>query len=104
MIKFEEIPNQLEINWKELAKSTAEWEFMDWMTKVILSINAPLEWTEMFKDREARKSEQFKKHLEDLKIARQLMLEAKTTQEALNARFEWYRTQNANKRTEMNLR
>ena len=104
MISFEEIPNELVTNWKKLAEYTAKYEFLDEMKKVILANESPIDWTEGFKDRTARMSDNFKEHLEWLKEARQLMLEAKTYQEALNARFEYYRTENANRRSEMNLR
>lgn len=103
MIEFDKIPDELKTNWEKLATSTAEYEFLDQMIKVKLAHNAPLEWTETHKEREARKSDDFQKHLEWVRIAREEMLKAKTYQEALQARFEWYRTKNANLRAEMKI-
>lgn len=103
MIQFENIPDELRNNWELLAQSTAEYEFLDWMTKTIIANNCPIEWSEIMKERVARSSEEFKVHLLWLKEARYNMLKCKTYQEALNARFEWFRTQNANKRSEMKL-
>jgi len=42
-------------------------------------------------------------HFQGLRQARQEMLTAKTYQEALQARFEWYRSVSANRRAEINL-
>lgn len=102
-INFEEIPNLLRTNWEVLAEATAKFEFLDGMTKTVLSNNSPIEGSEASKEREARKNKEFILHLEGLREARKNMLIAKTYQEALQARFEYYRTQSANRRTEMNL-
>lgn len=103
MISFEKIPDELKTNGELLSESTSQYEFLDNMTKTILAENSPIEWSEVYKERIARTSEAFKKHLDWLKEARHDMLKQRTYQEALNARFEWFRTQNANKRSEMKL-
>lgn len=104
MLEFSRIPDELKTNGEKLAIATAHYEFLDNMTKTILANNAPLEWSEIYKERVARQSDEFKAHLEWLREARHDMLKAKTYQEALQARFEFYRTQSANTRAEMNLR
>ena len=104
MIPFEKIPDELKTNGELLAESTSQYEFLDNMTKTIIAENSPLEWSEAYKERIARTSEAFKKHLDWLKEARHTMLKCRTYQEALNARFEYYRTENANRRSEMNIR
>lgn len=100
MISFETIPDLLRTNWEQLAELTAQYEFMENMSKTILANNSPLEWTEAHKEREARKSEAFRIHIEGLREARKGMLVARTYQDALHARQEWYRTQSANARIE----
>lgn len=60
--------------------------------------------SEAGRDRIARSSDVYIKHLEAVRIARQTMLEHTTEYEALQARFEWYRTQNANSRAEISIR
>jgi hypothetical protein len=102
MINFEQIPHLLEENWKKLAIARAEWEYLDEMRKVVISKQASkYEWSEAMKDRLARTTEEYKTHLMWTREARELQLTLEATQEALKARFEWYRTQNANRRMEM---
>lgn len=103
MINFNEIPDKMKTNGEILADSTAQYEFLDWMTKTLLSQLSPIEGSEASKEREARKHPDFIIHLEGLREARKSMLVAKTTQEALQARFDWYRTTNSNRRAEMQL-
>ena len=103
MINFQNIPDEMKTNGEKLAESTAQYEFLDGMTKTILSQLSPIEWSEASKEREARKDMRFINHLEWLKEARKSMLTAKTYQEALQARFEWYRSISANRRAEINL-
>lgn len=106
MLDFAKIPDEMLKNWEILAEKTAQYEFLDQMTKVMLAKYASLSnWkSESEKERLARNNPDFEKHLESVKIERHEMLKAKTKQEALSARFEYYRSCNANERAQINLR
>ena len=103
MILFKEIPDQMRTNGAILAQKTAEYEFLDNMTKTLIAQFSPVEWTEANKERVGRMSHEVINHFQGLRQARQEMLTAKTYQEALQARFEWYRSVSANRRAEINL-
>lgn len=103
MISFESIPELMKTNGEKLAEATAHYEFLDNMLKTVLANCCPLEWTEAFKEREWRKHVDYLAHLEGLREARKDMLVARTYQDALQARFDYYRTVNANRRSEINL-
>lgn len=105
MISFDKIPDEMRETGKIYAKTVAEYEFLDDMKKVLLSEYAGEKEakSEAERSRLALADPRYRKHLETVQIARHESLEAKTKLEALSARFEWYRTKNANRRAEINM-
>jgi len=112
MLSFELIPDAIEKKGIELAQSTAEWELLDECTKVILSSIAcnlstfhvtDARISEAERTRLALAHQDYKKHLEAKKIAREEMLKHKAEMNGLESAFEWYRSNNANERARMRM-
>lgn len=103
-LKFEEIPYKMEQVGSQLAEARAEYEFLSEMRKVVLAQEASKQHgSEIAKDRIARTTEVYITHLEWIKEAQFKYLKLQTMYEALQSRFEWFRSQNANRRAEMQL-
>lgn len=104
MIEFDDIPQAMRQVGKKIAEHTAQWEFLDEERKVVLALMASnQEWSEATRDRLARTTNEYRTHLQAIREARKLMLTDKTEYEALQARFEWYRTKSADYRAEAKL-
>lgn len=103
-LKFEEIPYKMEQVGSQLAEARAEYEFLSEMRKVVLAKEASKQHgAEIAKDRIARTTDIYITHLEAIREAQHKYLKLQTMYEALQARFEWFRSQNANRRAEMQL-
>src|SRR5574343_562700 len=103
-LSFEQIPELLRQTGEKYAMATAKYEFLDGFTKVKLAeLAGKHDGSEAQKQRMALSDPEYLAHLHILEVARQDMLTHKVHMEAMQARFEWYRSQNAMKRAEMNL-
>ena len=105
MLKFEEIPQALRVSGEEYAEKHSAYEFLNDLTKTQKArLMNQWEGTESARERYAYSHEEYKKHLEDVKLARHEALKIKSYIDSLNALFELYRSKNATLRSEMNLR
>lgn len=101
---FDKIPSELRIKGELYAEAKATYEFLNDMTK---SQKARLmnqgEGTESARERYAYAHDDYKKHLEAVKLARYEELKLRSYIDSLNAQFELYRSKSALKRAEMSL-
>ena len=101
-MKFEEIPNEIQVVWKEYATAKANFERLDETKKSILAkLSSKFDGSEAFKNRKARCEVKYTDYLKTIEIARQSELELKYKLDWLQALFEYYRSCNSLKKKEM---
>lgn len=104
MVPFENIPDEYRKVGEKWAEAKAQYEFLDSETKTILArLASETEGSEATRDRVAKQDTSYLTHLTAVKQARQEYLGYETYMHALDMRFEWYRSQNANRRAETKL-
>lgn len=104
MLQFQEIPEEYQRVWSRYAIAVANYELVDESKKSILALIASAEeWSEATRERVARQDQRYKDYLLKLQKARIDMETLKTELASINMQFEYYRSINANKRTEMRM-
>ena len=101
-ITFEQIPDEIVWIGNKVAEYTAQYEFLDDLSKVILANigNKKNASSESERTRLALSDDEYNKHLEAKKIARNEMLRNKAFMQALEAKFDYLRTMSANSRNQ----
>lgn len=101
-IEFSDIPDQIVWIGNKVAEYTAQYEFLDDLSKVILATigNKKNASSESERNRLALSDDEYKKHLEAKKIARNEMLRNKAYMQSLEAKFDYLRTLAANNRNQ----
>jgi len=105
MIPFDQIPDEVQREGEIYANYTANWEMLDESKKSMLASCAnKYEGSEATRERLARIDPDFKEYLIKVQKVRVLQLKSKCTLDSLKMQFEYYRSMNANQRSEINLR
>lgn len=93
----------LKEKWSEYAKAKAKYEILNESKHSVLATEASKhEWSEALKERMARKSDEYRAYLVWLWQAREEELKLKFEIDSINMHFDYYRTQEATKRKELN--
>lgn len=103
-ITFDQIPDYIQRVGEKIAVYQSQYEHLDDMTKVTLAkLASKYEGSEATRQRLAYADALFEWHLEGRQIARNEMLKNKAYMAALESKFEYMRSSNANKRAEMRM-
>lgn len=101
MKDFNSLPDLIEYKGLEYAESKSTYEYLDEMKKTVLgSIMNELEGSEASRERVARTSDKFIKHIKAIRIARHAMLKHEAEFTALKIEFDTQRTLHANSRNQ----
>lgn len=104
MHEFQTLPFLISEKGIELASSQARFEYYDSLSKVLLSsLMGNFTWSEASKKREAEATEEYKNHLLLVYTYREEMLTHKAQLQGLEGEFDYQRSMNATKRSEMRM-